>query len=1067
MSYDPRSTARAGVVLPPSPQVRLVPRTSQRSSRSWDFPLPETGRWRVTGTAGSGVSSLLVDVVLNKLSSGADPSGILVVSTSKESGSILRRELAQHLEDYAAQASMVRSVHSLAFALLRTISEEEIRLITGAEQDAVIRELLEGQAEENRGSWPAEVRPAMTFVGFARQLRDLLLRAIERGKGPHELMELGKKYQKPMWTAAGEFLLEYERTQQLAGLHSYSAAELVNEVLLHSELVEKHPWHTIIVDDAQLLDPTSGKLIEGLSRSTELTVVAGDPDQAVFAFRGANSEFLTSFPAEHELVLEEPRRRPAPACISIVDSRSTLRDVVADAVRRRHLEDEVPWREIAVIVRSTGDIGQVRRTLLAAGVPVHINPTDVILAEQRLVKSILLALRALDHELSNTELEELVTGPVGGADPVTLRRLIRGLRRWAPQSRGIDSLRALLEGELPDFSGLLTEREQTILERIRSILDAGRAALRAQVSIEETLWEVWNATGLDARLQAAALRGGATGSQADRDLDAMMSLFDAAGDYSERRPGASLEAFLRHIEEQELPTGVRDRRTTIPQAVEVITAHGAVGREWDTVVIAGAQEGTWPSLGETGSVFGQEGLIDLLDKGIAPGTPVSHVASRLREERRLFHVATTRHRRRLLIAAVDAPEAAVPEEPSRFVGEFALSGSVDVPGAQTRREATKRLRAAQLPRELGLAVPEPAPVSVRAEREIDPLDVAVLSVPSFVAQLRRVVVSASSGEAERSQAARQLARLAKAGVPGAHPESWWAARSVATDVLADMEEAVAVGRVSPSRVEALLNCPLSAILGNLAEEESTPMHLIRGTMAHAYLEALGRGIEPELGKKMVMEAFASIVDGPGWKMRSDMAAFERLIDRTHQWAMNSESSFELIGVEVPVSVEVLPGITVAGYMDRLVKAGDDYMVVDLKTGNSAVTAKQAKENPQLMTYQLALERGELVGVVDADDAEAGENPGSSPVIRTGEGLPRGGGVLVYPAHDSVKITTRDQAAVPPEELAAFAEKLPALVAELHSERLTARENDSCDRCAIRSICPVQAEGKQVSDEFAV
>lgn len=186
-----------------------------------------------------------------------------MVSTSKESGSILRRELAQHLEDYAAQASMVRSVHSLAFALLRTISEEEIRLITGAEQDAVIRELLEGQAEENRGSWPAEVRPAMTFVGFARQLRDLLLRAIERGKGPHELMELGQKYQQPMWTAAGEFLLEYERTQQLAGLHSYSAAELVNEVLLHSELVEKHPWHTIIVDDAQLLDPTSGKLIEG------------------------------------------------------------------------------------------------------------------------------------------------------------------------------------------------------------------------------------------------------------------------------------------------------------------------------------------------------------------------------------------------------------------------------------------------------------------------------------------------------------------------------------------------------------------------------------------------------------------------------------------------------------------------------------------------------------------------------------------------------------------------------------------------------------------------------------
>ena len=86
------------------------------------------------------------------------------------------------------------------------------------------------------------------------------------------------------------------------------------------------------------------------------------------------------------------------------------------------------------------------------------------------------------------------------------------------------------------------------------------------------------------------------------------------------------------------------------------------------MVIAGAQEGTWPSLGETGSVFGQEDLIDLLDKGIAPGTPVSHVASR-EEGRRLFHVATTRHRRRLLIAAVDAPEGRC-EEPSRFVGSL-------------------------------------------------------------------------------------------------------------------------------------------------------------------------------------------------------------------------------------------------------------------------------------------------------------------------------------------------------------------------------------------------------------
>src|SRR5699024_4909315 len=205
----------------------------------------------------------------------------------------------------------------------------------------------------------------------------------------------------------------------------------------------------------------------------------------------------------------------------------------------------------------------------------------------------------------------------GGADPVTLRRLIRGLRRFDPATRGMDTLRGLLlpDTPLPDFGGLLTDRERAILDRIRGVLEAGRAALPGR-NVEEVLWAVWSATGLADHLLAASLRGGATGSQADRDLDAMMSLFDAAGDYAERRPTGSVRGFLTHIEEQELPTGVRDRRTATPEAVTLLTAHGTVGGEWGHVVLAGAQEGAWPSLGSTGSLFDQEELVELLDSDI-------------------------------------------------------------------------------------------------------------------------------------------------------------------------------------------------------------------------------------------------------------------------------------------------------------------------------------------------------------------------------------------------------------------------------------------------------------------
>ena len=107
------------------------------------------------------------------------------------------------------------------------------------------------------------------------------------------------------------------------------------------------------------------------------------------------------------------------------------------------------------------------------------------------------------------------------------------------------------------------------------------------------------------------------------------------------------------------------------------SAHAALGREWEAVAVAGVQEDVWPSLGRTGSVVGQQELVDLLDDGIEPGTPVSHAAERLAEERRLFHVAVSRARRRLLVTAVDAPDDE--GAPSRFLGE--LGEEVELRGA--------------------------------------------------------------------------------------------------------------------------------------------------------------------------------------------------------------------------------------------------------------------------------------------------------------------------------------------------------------------------------------------------
>ena len=492
----------------------------------------------------------------------------------------------------------------------------------------------------------------------------------------------------------------------------------------------------------------------------------------MFRFRGASPAFFHDLGGmAHEVIDLGSSKRNPERSVAIADSSGTQLALVSDVLRRAHLEDGVDYRDMAVVVRSTPLLEPTRRALLRAGVPVALNPTDLVLGEQRIVVALLLGMRALYEELPATQWRELLLSPVGGADPVTLRRLLRGLRRWAPDSRAEDTLRGLLVSPdgLPDFDTVLTDRELDILRRVRDVIDAGRTALADGGSVEEVLWALWHATGLSNRLMAMALRGGATGSQADLDLDAVMALFDAAGDYTERRPTAGIESFVDSIAEQELPTGVRDRRNATPDAVALLTAHGAAGREFRRVIVAGVQELTWPSLGETGSLFRQEDLVDLIDEGVDPAVPVSHINERLIEERRLFTVATSRATEQLLVTAVESDDGDEVEQRSRFVEEFCRDHALEAKPARVADSLEDAVASASK-RGGGAAADDVAVVRLLAHDDL-------------IAEFRRVVTDPETGEAQRAQAARQLARLADAGVLGAAPEQWWTTTTPSTCLL--------------------------------------------------------------------------------------------------------------------------------------------------------------------------------------------------------------------------------------------------------------------------------------------
>ena len=1022
----------------PEPKAYLVPRSREKTVREWPVALPQRGLYKVTGAPGSGVSSFLLDTAAEAIRTRGNDAveadgagGVLVLTDSKETGARLRAELTDSLaaSGFISDEPVVRSVHSLAFALVRQQLDAELRLISGAEQDAVIRQLLQGHAEDGGGTWPADLRPALPMVGFARQLRDFLLRAIERGLGPDALVQLGEAHGIPIWSASGDFLREYQQVMALSGVHRMSASELIDAAL---QVEMPRRWHTVIVDDAQHLAPASAKLVERLLRQADLGVVGGSIEQSVFRFRGASPAFFHDLGGmTHEVIdLGTSRRNPLRS-VAIADSGGTQLALVSDALRRAHLEDGVDYRDMAVVVRSTPLLEPVRRALLRAGVPVALNPTDLVLGEQRIVAALLLGVRALYEELPATQWRELLLSPVGGADPVTLRRLLRGLRRWAPETRAEDTLRELLvspEG-LPDFDTVLTDRELDILQRVRNVLDAGRTALADGGSVEEVLWALWHATGLSNRLMAMALRGGATGSQADLDLDAVMALFDAAGDYTERRPTAGIASFVDSIAEQELPTGVRDRRNATPDAVALLTAHGAAGREFRRVIVAGVQELTWPSLGETGSLFRQEDLVDLIDEGVDPAVPVSHINERLVEERRLFTVATSRATEQLLVTAVESDDGEEVEQRSRFVEEFCRDHALE---ARPARVADSIDDAASASTRGGDTAAEDVAV------------VRLLAHDDLIAEFRRVVADPETGEAQRAQAARQLARLADAGVLGAAPEQWWTTTTPSTEARLDTVRAL-----SPSRVEQLLACPMRAVLERMSGLNET-LEMVYGSMAHAYFEALGAGADEEDALEATVAARRAAGSAPEWKVERDIADFRAMLDRSRGWLEATRGTFEQLAVEADVDVQVSDVVRIRGRLDRLERDSSGAVhIVDLKTGAHPPTVAATEDNAQLAAYQLALARGEYLNgkVVTAGGG--------------GEPLEVGGAVLVYPNAYKSSLSTREQAAKTDDELAALSSGLDRLPEEIAGPTLLAVTGPQCDRCAVRALCPVQPEGATI------
>jgi superfamily I DNA/RNA helicase/RecB family exonuclease len=1083
---------------------------------------------------GTGKTTAIVETVADRITGrGIDPDRVLVLTFSRKAAEELRQRITARL-GRTTREPLALTFHSYAYALVRReftlAGDEPPTLLSGPEQLLEVRRLLRGEAEDGGTRWPERLRPALGTRGFAAELRDFLLRGAERGFDGRALARLGRQRDRDDWVAAGAFLARYDARFDLAPVPAYDYAEIIRiaaALLSRGDVRERErkAYDVVLVDEYQDTDPAQEALLHALAGDGRELIVVGDPDQAIYAFRGADVSGIMRFPERFRTPDDRPARvialgtcrrsgtallaasrriaarlpappatgraagrpggrpdraqpdggeprdghagsgerrdgdagdgqprhgrvgdgrvgdgrvgdgqprdgrprgsqppgghrdlRPLPSApagairVVIASSASQEATVVADALRRAHLHDGVPWSSMAVLVRSViGQVPLLRRALAATGVPSVIAGDELPLEAEPGVRPLLLLLRCALHPeaLDEEAAVELLAGPLGGTDALGLRRLRRALRvaaRDAGEGGPPQPLAAVLRD--PRELTLIRGPGADAARRVADLLALARHTDEAG-NAHDVLWAVWHASGLAAAWQAVSAAGGSRGAAADRDLDAVCALFDAAARFIMRLPPGSAALFLDSMSGQEIPGDTLAGHAPDGDAVRILTAHRAKGLEWDVVVVAGVQEGIWPDLRMRSSLLGMDELMDAAAGVLVPGTGTDAMAAALaakllNEERRLFYVAVTRARRQLVVTASGSDDNT--ERPSRFLAELAGDDIEieDVAGAAPRW----------------------------------------LSLPSLTADLRRAAADPDRPPELRRAAAAQLARLAAAGVRGASPGQWYQLTELSD---AGPIPAAADGllvRLSPSQVESFHRCGLRWLLEVAAGAGSSDVIRHFGILIHAAAVLAATGADEPMIEERIDEIWHHLDFGSPWYSDKERERARVMVRKFLAW--HRANPRELVAVEQKLRAQV-GAVEITGRVDRLERDPDGRaIVVDLKTGSTPVPSTDLDRHPQLGVYQLAVLLGafERFGLTE---------PGGAELIQVGN------------ASLSAQVRVQTQQALPDDPEPDWAQDLVETVAAgMAGPLFEARVNPGCRNCPVRTCCPVHPDGEQVT-----
>ena len=994
----------------------------------------------VQGGPGTGKTTVLIEAALARIQDGQNPDSILLLTYGRERASELRDAIALRTTRTMFEP-LARTFHSLAFSILKMKAkgDPEPILLSGPEQESYIRELLQGDIEDGFKEWPEDLHKALATNGFARELRDLILRASERGIDADELARLGQQEGEKYWEPAAAFWKRYLNSMVMREISAQDAklridpSELVSRASIHlrnnPDLLDelRTRFTTIMVDEFQESDPAQRELLSLLADKD--VIICADADSAVGRFRGADPDGLSAaldpyrakevvlghvyrnakviFEVGHKYVQKFPgspvtRKRSSAVensgFIGVHRFRSGAEEAafIAHQFRSAHLRQGVSYSDMAVILRSPGvQAAALRRAFSQVGIPVA-SELQALAGNPAITPFLLLARVAIGAQPLNLDTaERLLLSEFGGADSISLRRIRRAMITARPEGDDRSGTQLLLDAI--NDGELFIEGADSVV-RVHELLKGAKAIARNKSALaDDLLWFIWDnaKTSDNQKLSVTwrnqALRPGIRGAAADRDLDAMMQLFESAARYSERFPLSGPAAFINEVAQEDIAGDVITAKGVRPDFVEILTVHSAKGRQWDLVTIAGLQEGTWPNLKQRSSLLGAERLVERQRNPETPRDQLDVIAANglLQDEKRLFHVALTRAQQSLYVTAVQRED----EEPSQFFEEIEVMLS---------------------------AANDEEPVLTDVPRPI--------TVPALVAELR-----AQLNGPKAQEAAALLKAMSTEGIHLANPTSWIGSVPLSTDApVIDPDKEVIV---SPSGAESFLECGVKWFLQNNGGSDGDSTAQVLGSAIHAFAAKMVQ--EPDTTREQLIENLKSswkLIDPEsGWVSASHLESAVTMLEKFVEY--HKETKREIKGAELKFDVK-LGRARIIGTVDRLeVEADGSLFIIDFKTGITAISKEDAKKNLQLASYQLGVAEGGFAAGTKSSGAE-----------------------LVYLGTDSAGPSIRPQYAIDLEETKATIETIGE---GMGAATFFATVNKRCKGCPVRKSCPVQSDGRAV------